>query len=418
MRRSFLFILCILLVFTLAACGTPEQSDTEGLPPAFSILQKQITLDKQSEKGSGAVFSKEDFVRALGCDFSQITLKSLPDSSSGTLIFSGEAVAEGQTVSAESIGFLKFVPNQSTESTEFVFSCDAVGYENAEIKCRLVFGDSPNLAPIALDSNITTVEGIALGGELCINEPNGDPFTVNVVTYPREGFIEIDSEGGFVYYPSGDFSGKDTMVYTVTDRFGSVSQKATLKIQVNPNESRIVFADMQDDLLHLHAHRMCSNNIMVYRYENGSYYFDPEKAVSKLDFLVMLMSLTGQDTDITAVADSVISDDTGLSSGLMGYLSAAAERGIIQLDNGSFSPKSEITVADAAFMISQSLGLPKPKSDSASSDSANDTLTAMLAAANAGFFEILEPEKALSKAETAKLLCAVEDYMLENNMKQ
>ena len=418
MRKSFLFILCLLLVLALASCGNNGQDELDdGLPPAFSILQKQITLTKQSEKGNGVFFSKEDFSATLGCDFTHVTIKSLPDAQSGTLIYSGSAVENGQTVSAETLGFLKLVPSASSSSAEFTFSCDANGFENAEINCRIVFGDSPNLSPIALDSTLNTVESIACGGELCINEPNGDEYTVNVITYPREGFIAISADGKFVYYPNESFSGKDTMVYTVTDRFGAVSEKATLKIQVDPNESALFFADMQDDTDHIYAHRMCSNNVMVYRYENGSYYFDPENAVSKLDFLVMLMNVSGQDRDIVAVADSVISDDAGLSSGLMGYLSAAAEKGLILLENGSFSPKSQITVADAAYMIAQALDLPRAKSDTASAEGTGGTLTAMLAATDAGFFEILEPEKTLTKADVARLLCDVEDYMLENNMK-
>ncbi len=417
MKKPFVFILCILLAFAFVACADTQQSEvSDGLPPAFSILQKQTTVTKQGEKGNFASFTKEDFDKILGSGLSQITLKTLPDPQSGTLMFSGKAVNEGQTLAAESLGYLKFIPNASTELASFCFTCDSVGFEDVEIKCDIVFTDSLNSPPVALDSSIKTVEGIACGGELCINEPNGDSYTVNVITYPREGFISVSESGSIIYYPEEGFSGSDAMVYTVTDRFGAVSETATLKIEVEKNESGIKFADMQDDMLHLYAHRMCSNDVMVYRYENGNYYFDPEAEVTRLEFLVMLMNVSGQDTDIVAVADSVISDDTGLSSGLKGYLSAAAEKGIIRLENGSFSPKEAITVEDAAYMLAAALDLPNTRKESEDAGATEESFSAMLAASDAGFFEVLEPEKTLNKAETAELLCRVEDYMTANNM--
>ena len=184
------------------------------------------------------------------------------------------------------------------------------------------------------------------------------------------------------------------------------------------NEKQLYFADMQENMLHLYAHRMCKDEVMVYRYEDGNYLFEPDKPVSKIEFLVMLMNISGEDTDIVAVADSVIADDNGLSSGIKGYLSAASEKGLIKLDNGYFSPKDTITVADAAYMITATLDLPTAKNEEIDSAANESALSAMVAAVNAGFFSKTEPSHVLTKAETAKLLCSVEDYMTENNLKR
>ena len=116
------------------------------------------------------------------------------------------------------------------------------------------------------------------------------------------------------------------------------------------------------------------------------------------------MNITKQDTDIVAVADSAVADDNGLSSGLKGYLSTASEKGLIKLDNGYFSPNENITVADAAYMITESLGLPIAKSDETVAESKN-AVSSILAASNAGFFDKAEPSHTLTKAETAKILC-------------
>ena len=67
MKKPFVFILCILLAFTFVACADTQQAEvSDGLPPAFSILQKQTTVTKQGEKGNFASFTKEDFDKILG----------------------------------------------------------------------------------------------------------------------------------------------------------------------------------------------------------------------------------------------------------------------------------------------------------------------------------------------------------------
>ena len=248
-----------------------------------------------------------------------------------------------------------------------------------------------------------------------INEPDGDAFTVKVIGYPTNGFISVDKDGKIVYVPEDGFSGSDTMVYSVMDKYGAESERATLDIKVEKNESGIEFADMQRDMSNLYAHRMCSNNVMVYRISEGKYYFDPEAAVTKMEFLVMAMCVSGEDAGIVAVADSAVNDDNGLSSGLKGYLSAANDKGLILLENGGFSPNEKITVADASYIIASILKLPKAGMADSSAD-ASAVYASMIAAADAGFFETLSPDAVITKQEAAKLLCRMEDYMKENNM--
>ena len=289
-------------------------------------------------------------------------------------------------------------------------------FNGKEIKCEISFTDGKNLAPVVFDSDMKTVSGIGCESKLEINEPNGDSFTVNVITYPRDGRIKIEEGGRVSYVPNPDFSGKDTLVYTVTDCFGATSERATLLINVEENESKLVFADMQDSADHLYAYRVCSADVMVYRITDGKYYFDPEAAVSKIEFLVMMMNAAGLDAEIAAVADSAVSDDAALSSGLKGYLSAANEQNLIKLDNGAFAPFEKITVADAAYMISAALKLPETNSESVSTGTQDRTLSAILAASKAGFFESLSPSHTLTKQETANALCRMIDYINENNI--
>lgn len=423
MKKLLTVFTCLLLLISLASCsgGSGEQSSPDR-PPAFSVLQRQSKLTKHSEQGESAAFSRDEFRNFLGEELSRITVTVLPDAGSGTLIFNGKAVMQGQTLPAEQLEFLKFVPAGECKSASFGFTCDSAGYFGNELCCEMIFGDEVNSPPIVSDSFLKTVEGISCEGKLKIVEPNGDDYTVNVITYPADGFISIDARGAVVYTPEEGFSGSDQMVYTVTDRFGAVSSGATLSIEVAENESGLHFADMQEDPMHLYAHRMCANNTMVYRCEDGNYYFDPETPVSKIEFLVMLMTAANLDSDITAVADSVAADDSALSSGMKGYLSAAHEKGLIVLDDGNFSPESEITVAEAAYMIVSALKLPQVVAGSASAEDADadSDYFSVTAAVSAGIIETedgsVNIDAVLTKADAALLLCRVEDYMTANNM--
>ena len=416
MKKPFIILLALLMAFSLCACGNESEIPKEAdKPPALSLLEKQTTLVKHSEKGESTAFSQAEFEKMLGESVNYITITELPESKLGALLFNGAAVTKGQTVPASSLEFLKFVPNTDCKNAFFGFTCDSKSFDGRDLKCEIAFSDGANSPPVAVDGKLYAVSGISCEGNLKISEPDGDSYTVNIIAYPTDGFVDIHTDGRVVYTPKEDFYGKDRLVYTVTDRYGAVSERATLQITVDKNDKQLVFSDMQEDKNHIYAHRMCRDDVMVYRFEDGKYIFEPEKEVSKVEFLVMLMRVAKKDTDIVAVADSVISDDNGLSSGLKGYISAAAESGIIRINNGEFAPFDPITVTDAAYMISATLNLPKINADTTSTENGG-TLSALISATNAGFFANADPNKSLTRSESAKLLCLVEDYMQENNM--
>lgn len=415
MKRA-IFTALILVCVLLVSCAGGAEGEPSSQPPAFDILERQATLTKHGKKGESASFSAEEFKSLLGESVSSITLKSLPEATAGRLIFNGEAVTEGQAIALEEVERLRFIPSAETKSASFCFSCDSAGFENRDIKCSLVFSLGVNSPPIAEGGSMSTVSGISCEGFLSINEPDGDGYTIKVITYPRNGEVSVSAGGLVVYTPKDSFSGIDTLVYSVSDVYGAASQPATLKIEVKKNESGLYFADMQDNENHLYAHRMCESAVMVYKSEGGKYLFEPSQEVTKLEFLVMLMSASGQDKSVVAVADSAIGDDSGLSSGLKGYLSTAAEKQIIMLENGNFSPNSPISVQDACYMVARVLGLPGSKSENASATANEEYSAAMLAVNGAKLLDVVEPEKTLNKAEVAELLCRAQDYMLANNM--
>ncbi len=415
MKKLTSIILCILLVFSLFSCSgdKPQNENAPPKPPAFSVLHKGMKLQKRAEKGQSASFTQQEFENFIGEKPEYIVLSELPDAESGSLLFNGCAVIKGQTLPANQLEYLKFVPKGDIESVSFVFGCKSESYSEDSFTCEIIYKEGVNSPPVASDCEMKTVSGIMCQGFLNINEPNGDDYTINIITYP-EGFVSVSADGKVLYTPKEDFSGEDRLVYSVSDKYGETSASAIMTINVAKNEKGLVFQDMMENPEHFYAYSMCQDDTMVYRIENGKYYFDPDSPVSKVEFLVMLMNSCGLDKDIVAVADSVISDDVGLSSGLKGYISAAAESGLILLENGSFNPKEQITFSDAAYMVATALEL--PYRTSADGNNINASVSAVC---NADIFQKdWEISSGITKAQAAKILYKIQSYMSENNMER
>lgn len=423
MKKTALLFLCLCLLLSLASCGGESDvscDEYSDMPPAFSIIRKGICLNKRAPEDGTSSFSIDEFKNSLGTDISRITVISLPEAESGVLMFRGISVMSGQTLPADSLSYLRFVPAGKSGKAEFTFTCDGSGYGDSEVVCRLILGSGVNQSPVVTDLSIDTYQGIPCSGVLSVSDPENDEYTINVISYPSDGYIEISADGKVRYTPVDGFTGSDTMLYTATDIFGAESQRATLTFSVGKNESGLKFADMENMSGQYDAIRMCEKNVMVYKYENGQYLFEPEKAVTKMEFLVMLMCASGVDSSVTAAADTAATDDTLLPTGMKGFLAYAIANGIVRLDSGKFSPGSALNSSDAAYMVSHLLSLPELGNASAFTgtdgipDWAGSSLESALAA---GLIDKEDCTAAsMTKADTARLLCRVTDYMLENDM--
>lgn len=402
MKRFLCLMLALILAFSLFACKSGGEEE-ERLPPAFGILSKQLTLRKYAESGKYVGFTGEEFERLYGTDVESITISALPEESAGRLIFGGAAVLTGQCLPAEKLGFLRFAPADGAKSASFCFTGQARGFAGREISCVIDIGTGTNLAPAAADGGTETASGIPVFGRLDVTDPEGDALEFSVVSYPRGGELRLKSDGSYVYYPKADYDGSDTLVYTATDKYGNASRTAKLDISVRENPTGLYFADMADDAAHYAAYRMCSANVMTYRRESGSYYFDPDTPVSRAEYLVMIMTVCGADTALTAVADSAASDDGGLSSGIKGYITAAAEKGIIRLENGKFRPYDTVTASEAAFTAARLLSL-----------AGEDTLAAAISSGvvSAG----TDGGKKLTKRDIADILASAADYITQSGL--
>ncbi len=94
-----------------------------------------------------------------------------------------------------------------------------------------VVAASGNSAPVAVDDNASTGQGLARTIAVLSNDsdPNGDPLTIQSVTQGANGGVTTNGTT-VTYTPNPGFAGPDTFTYTITD--GSLSDTATASMNV------------------------------------------------------------------------------------------------------------------------------------------------------------------------------------------
>ena len=87
--------------------------------------------------------------------------------------------------------------------------------------------------PEAVDDEASTIEDTAITINVLANDsdPNNDPLTVTEAT-ATNGTVDVNTDGTLRYTPPENFSGEDTITYTISDGNGGTST-ATVTVQVD-----------------------------------------------------------------------------------------------------------------------------------------------------------------------------------------
>jgi hypothetical protein len=99
-----------------------------------------------------------------------------------------------------------------------------------------------NQSPVALADVFTTVEDVAVVGDVLGNDtdPEGNSLTAVVASGPAHGSVSLSPGGSFTYTPVTGFHGFDTFTYTVSDgQAVSVPAPVTLTITASTSEPAV-----------------------------------------------------------------------------------------------------------------------------------------------------------------------------------
>ena len=348
MLKKIFFVLSlavILLSLAVSASGGI-------LSPGMNIIQKDVRVIKTCSYGEKICFTKSDFTDILGEDeLRSITISSLPDAKYGRLKFGNLDAFANQVISAGGIEFLTFEPAVSNVSCTFDFTVN-----EGDVKCLLYVIDKENSTPVGESFKVNTAEDIPVFSRLKGSDIDGDELEYIIVSQPENGRLTMtDKELGiFKYTPTSNFRGTDSFTYRICDKYGNLSDIATVTVKTSKNKSNMIYSDMAENPAQYASLVLAENNILVGEKIGDKLYFSPTEAVKRGDFLVMAMKCAGYSPNIFTQRNTGFSDDENIPSYTKGYVITAMNLGIDCSENGEnvFSANEPINEYDASKIIS------------------------------------------------------------------
>ncbi len=392
----------ILALFVLAGSMT--------LPAAAQVR----TVDPTAQ----FCFSQDDFTSAAA---DGIFLTSVPQETLATVRYGSRVLKAGDALPTEALGDLTLEAKCVTAQEVTIGYCtlsDGVLSGVQELKLSIL--PKEDQPPTAEDGSLETYKNIAGSGTLSAADPEGKPLTYNLVKEPKRGSVELHEDGTFTYTPDKNKVGKDSFTYTVTDSGGNTSEEAKISIEIRKPTDKATYADMDGDSDAFYAMWLKEAGLFTGATVGGNLCFEPEKTVSRGEFLVMVMKLVDAQADETGLT-SGFSDEAATPVWLQPYIVSALGSGMISgvssEDGVVFRPEAALSRAEAAVMLQNVLQLPAPtaktvfsETDAAAVPAWAADATAALSAAGISLGDTAQAD-AITRREVAKLLYEVSNLI-------
>lgn len=300
-------------------------------------------------------FSGADF--AENTDLQGVCITGLPDSQAGTVMLGTRVVRAGDILTAAQLSQLTFQPLRTEQDVEVTVTYLPIYETRVEAATTMTISirGKKDQVPVAEDSALETYKNLANSGQLKAYDPEGDALTYTVTRAPKRGEVVLNTDGSYTYTPKKNKVGTDSFVYTVTDKAGNVSREATVTIEVLKPTTKTTYTDTLGQPCRFAAEWMRNTGLFVGETIGPESCFQPEKAVTKGEFVTMLVKSLGISVDADASYTGFTND---VPAWLKPYLAAAMRSGLTAGWNGtSFAANEAITGAEAALMIQNALDL-------------------------------------------------------------
>lgn len=352
-------ILLLCLTLSLLPVGVFAEG---GFGAGVASAAADVRVVKSALYGKKLAISDLDIKQALAIsDFDSITVTKIPEKSEGALMLGGKRIEDGTTIKRRNLASLVFIPaEKSVSEARFYFTVENA-LDGREIEFLIRYTDKinkePELSENASTFNVlSTQREIGVYSKMSANDPEGDGVEFIVVSYPRLGTLEVlDKENGeYLYTPPYSFVGNDSFSYVCRDEWGNFSKVATVDIKVEERMSEVVYLDMLSRPEYGSAVAMTALGIMSGEGAFEGVYFNPDKEVSRAEFVAMALKIAGISPD-TSLKKSYFDDNADIPKALCAYVATAQKMGIIQgaFTGGRllFSPNSPITKYEAASVL-------------------------------------------------------------------
>ena len=363
-------------------------------------------------------FSQDDFTTAAA---DGIFLTAVPRETLATVRYGSRVLRAGDALPTEALDNLTLEAKCVTAQEVTIGYCTLAGGVLSGVQeLTLSILPKEDQPPTAEDGSLETYKNIANSATLSAADPEGKPLTYNLVKEPKRGSVELHEDGTFTYTPDKNKVGKDSFTYTVTDPGGNTSQEAKISIEILKPTDKDAYADMDGDPDAFYAMWLKEAGLFTGATVGGNLCFEPEKTVSRGEFLVMVMKLVNAQADETGLT-SGFSDEAATPVWLQPYIVSALGSGMISgvsAENGVvFRPEAALSQAEAAVMLQNVLQLPAPtaktvfsETDAAAVPAWAADATAALSAAGISLGDTAQAD-AITRREVAKLLYDVSNLI-------
>lgn len=213
-------------------------------------------------------------------------------------------------------------------------------------------------APIARELSVTTYRDIPVQGQFLASDSEGDDMTYAVADQARKGTVTVEGVN-FTYTPDEGVTGGDSFTYVATDSAGHVSLPATVTVTIEKTKSGVTYADLADCKAAVAAQRLAEEGIFVGAKLGDQYYFEPDRSVSRSEFLAMALEAAGR--EVTDVTMTGFCDDEVIPTWAKAYAAAGVADGIVHgkstAEGAAFRGDEAITFNEAATILDRMLNL-------------------------------------------------------------
>ena len=200
---------------------------------APTVMNFIKTVDEDGKLDFTATDFSSHYTDADEDTMTKVRITGLP--AHGTLKLGDTAVVLNQEITVAQLGELTYIPETNWSGIDSLIWTGYDGMEYAkEAKEITIRVTSVNDAPTANESNLTTQEDTAKGGQLSGNDIDaGTVLSFELVSNASHGNVVLNVDGSYTYTPAVNYNGSDSFTFRVSD--GSLtSLEKTVTITVNP----------------------------------------------------------------------------------------------------------------------------------------------------------------------------------------
>lgn len=316
-----------------------------------------VAMAAQVDCDATYCFTSADFTQKE--NLTGICITQLPDAATGTVMLGNRVIRSGDILTAQQLAQMTFSPLRTEENQDAVVTYLPIFSDRVEPSATMTISihGKEDKAPVAQDSAMETYKNLPNQGKLNASDPEGESLTYTLVRRPKRGEVTLNDDGSFLYTPKKNKVGVDSFTFTAADPSGNVSREATVTIQILKPTDAKQYTDTVGESCRFAAEWMRNTGLFVGEKIGNESCFQPEKAVSRGEFLAMVVKAL--DIPLQEASNMTMPEDT--PNWLKPYLAAAMRSGMTagwpETESGSFLADQPITGAEAAVMLQNVLDL-------------------------------------------------------------